>query len=750
VNDFQQYAAHGWRLCIIDRGKKAPLYEDWNTTKKIAEATEAAEGADGMGLCHADSGTCAIDIDNMTQARTWLAERDVDLESLLNAPDAVRIESGKPGRSKLLYRMKRPLRTIQPKGVGIEFRCATAQGLSMQDVLPPTIHPETHKPYRWVYGEELLGDWRKLPPIPAGLLTIWRRQIAEIGEHATVAQAEGVPPPTAIALERLERLIFKRRDPNCEYSDWLKVGMQLHHEGGGSQEAFDIWKRWSMGATRKFSDSPSAGNPYPGDDVLITHWHSFESRAGKVVVTGAQLVAEETAEPDEFPEIDAAKAADDPDSTHKKLQEVKAKVTAKAYAKLEDRVVFVYSEERYFDCLRHRIIGSDGAIEHMFTSMMPKTKAGRVNPVKVLKESTTKRFVDSLGFHPGEGVIFSEGGDTFANQYRNRLPEPLEPTEGELERIQWVFDRIDDEDFRNWLLDFYSHVVQYPGVKIKSAPLIWSDTQGNGKTTLMKMIPALLVGANYSREVTCALLNSDFNDYLLKAWHVNLTEFRAGTRGERQAITEKLKPLITDTTISLHPKGKAAYDMPNHTFITATSNQDDAANVDNNDRRWAIHEMHAPKMTAAEVEWLYNDFLLTDRAAGVMRHYFLNRQIGDFNPNASAPETEARAAMIAASATSDIELLELCWEERSGIFEKDIVLTHEATTFVHKHTPAKPSAHRVGRLLCREPFNGEAIQFRVGQKSYRGVILFNHDIWRGSSGKAKMDHITGDDIDLTE
>ncbi len=746
MTSFVDYAAHGWRLCIIDRGKKAPLYEDWNTPAKIAEATAAAEGADGMGLCHADSGTCAIDIDNMTQARAWLAEHDVDLDSLLTAPDAVRIESGKPGRSKLLYRMRKPLRTIQPKGIGLEFRCATIDGLSMQDVLPPTVHPETRKPYKWVYGEELLGDWRKLPPVPAGILNVWRKQIAAQGDRPLVQG--GGSNKALIALDRLEKLIFKNRDPNCEYLDWLKVGMQLHHEGNGSQEAFDIWKRWSMGATRRFSDSGPKGS-YPGDDVLITHWHSFESREGKAVATGASLIAEEVAEPEEFPEVDEKAAAADPDSTDKKLREVKAKVTARAYAKLEERVVFVCSEERYFDTLRHRVIGSAGAVEDMFTWMMPKTKTGRVNPVKVLRESSTRRFIDYIGFHPGEGVIFEEGGDTFANQYRNRLPPPLEPTADELERIAWVFDRIDDTDFRDWLLDFYSHVVQFPGVKIKSAPLIWSDIQGNGKTTLMKMIPALLVGANYSREVTCALLNSDFNDYLLKAWHVNLTEFRAGTRGERQAITEKLKPLITDSTISLHPKGKAAYDMQNHVFVTATSNQDDAANVDNNDRRWAIHEMHAAKMTPSEVEYLYNDFLLTDRAAGVMRHYFLNRKIGNFNPNANAPETEARAAMIAASATSDIELLELCWEERSGIFEKDIVLTHEATTFVHKNTPSKPSAHRVGRLLARDPFNGHPIQFRVGQKSYRGVILFNKDIWKGTSGKAIMDHITGDDIDLT-
>jgi hypothetical protein len=402
MNQFQQYAAHGWRLCIIDRGKKAPLYDDWNTPEKIAEATDAAEGADGMGLCHADSGTCAIDIDNMASAREWLAERDVSLDDLLNAPDAVRIESGKPHRSKLLYRMRRPLRTIQPRGVGIELRCATKDGRSVQDVLPPTIHPETRKPYRWVYGEELLGDWKKLPPIPPALLNAWRQCLAEEGERPALPVSATSSAP--IALQRLEKIIFKNRDPNCEYLDWIKVGAQLHHEGNGSQEAFDIWKRWSMGASRRFSDSPAEGC-YPGDDALLVHWHSFSSTPGKVVATGASLVAEETAEADEFPVVDKA-AEDDPDSTAKKMAETAAKSRQAAIARLEARVVYIYGEEKYFDCERHKLIGSDSAIEHMFTSWMPRNKGGRVNPVKVLKESSTKRFVDAIGFHPGEGVIF--------------------------------------------------------------------------------------------------------------------------------------------------------------------------------------------------------------------------------------------------------------------------------------------------------------------------------------------------------
>jgi len=224
-------------------------------------------------------------------------------------------------------------------------------------------------------------------------------------------------------------------------------------------------------------------------------------------------------------------------TTEDSLKATAAELQRAAFAELEQRLIFVRSVERYFDTKYHKIIGSDNAIEHMFTPMMPRKKGGRVSPVKVLKESATKQTVDALGFHPGEGGVFKSDGDSFANTYRNRLPKPLEPTAEEIEKITWLFNRIDDPKYRQWLLQFYGHVVQRPGTKIKSAPLIWSETQGNGKTTILKMIPMLLVGSWYSKEVTFGLLNSDFNDYLLNAWHINLTEFRAGTRGEREAIS---------------------------------------------------------------------------------------------------------------------------------------------------------------------------------------------------------------------
>ena len=719
MSQFAEYHAAGWALCAIERGKKGPEYNGWNTKPLPADALD---GIDGAGLLHVLSKTCALDLDNLSAARPWLLERGVDIDALLAADDAVQITSGRPNRAKLLYRMSRPLRTLKPKGSGLELRCATAEGKSVQDVLPPTIHKDTKKPYEWTGG--ILSDWRKPPTIPTVLLSLWRSLTDEEQEAPKPDRAD----PVAVDLNKLKRAAFKH-DPDAEYDEWLRVGMQLHDATGGAQEGLDIWCEWSRGIKRK---------PYPGDALLKTHWLSFSSTGGKHVASGAALVSELPADAEDFP-IEAEQP-DEPIQTTRKA------ITAK----LEERLVFVHSVERYFDTERHKLIGSDNTIEHMFTSWMPLRKGGRISPVRALKDSPTKRFVDALGFHPGEGAIFKDRfGDSLANNYRSQLPEALEPTAGELERITWLFNRIDDVPFRDWLLRFFAHVVQKPGVKIKSAPLIWSDTQGNGKTTLLKMIPTLLCGARYSREVTCALLNSDFNDYLLNAWHINLTEFRAGARGERAAIAQKLRAWITDDEISVHPKGSTAYNMPNHFFTTATSNEDDAASVDNNDRRWAIHEMHAPQFTESEQQWIYSEFLLTPRAAGVLRHYFLHLPLDGFSASAKAPETEARQAMIRSSLSADTELLEIAFEQRSPPLDHAVVIVGDVAEWVRKNSVGKPSADRIGKILAKAPFGGEPKQFRVGEARYRGIIIRDHARWRVATGQQIISNINGEDADLT-
>ena len=163
------YIRHGWSLTPIPYMTKGPTQPGWNRPESALKSEHSLPVNYGIGLLHAYSGTCAIDIDDFQMAQQELLVHGIDLNQLYNAPDAVQIISGKPGRGKLLYSLPSPMKTkkIVKQGQTIlELRCEASNGLSVQDVLPSSIHPETGKPYQW--GG--LGHWSRLPTLPDNLI----------------------------------------------------------------------------------------------------------------------------------------------------------------------------------------------------------------------------------------------------------------------------------------------------------------------------------------------------------------------------------------------------------------------------------------------------------------------------------------------------------------------------------------------------------------------------------------------------
>ena len=189
------YIRAGLVLVPIPAGSKAPRGKGWNVRARCwASPADIPDGYSGnVGLAHAYAGTCALDIDNADLAAPALAALGIDLAALLATADAVHIRSGRPGRDKLLFRMRDPLASINRSAAeGFELRCAANNGRTVQDVLPPSIHPDTGQPYRWQ------GDWHKLPDIPADLLALWHRMLAndpvcKVQESANAATVTPLP-----------------------------------------------------------------------------------------------------------------------------------------------------------------------------------------------------------------------------------------------------------------------------------------------------------------------------------------------------------------------------------------------------------------------------------------------------------------------------------------------------------------------------------------------------------------------------
>jgi len=281
MNIAREYVEAGLALVKIPAGRKGPTVPGWNKRENIiTDIGQESRISGNIGLAHVyctPRPTMALDIDDIDFAKNWLSMRGVCLDALLGDDNAVHIVSGRPGRYKLLYRLPvgcEPLPTKQVsmsnEEMGIEFRCASGTGLTVQDVLPPSIHPKTKKPYSW--GGK--GDWREIPEIPAELLRVWRelieprKQDASLGlPSADQVDGEEVDPET---IKNLRSALLSMRSD--EYQLWINMGLALKSLGDVGR---GLWLEWSLTSEKSQKDPLALSRTWEGLQPIRISYRSI-------------------------------------------------------------------------------------------------------------------------------------------------------------------------------------------------------------------------------------------------------------------------------------------------------------------------------------------------------------------------------------------------------------------------------------------------------------------------------------------
>jgi len=273
------YLSNGLALIPIPKGKKGPTLSEWNSPNMaITDIARASEITGNVGLAHAycTEPTAALDIDNYTEAKQILANNGVDLDALYDADDAVRIESGRANRGKLLFKLPpcaQPVETykhIDNNGNAIfELRCASRNKKTVQDVLPPSIHPDTGKPYMWGGN----GHWSKLPIIPIQLIFAWQNILKTKSCHSQ-NEVSLIGEVSQETINELKRALMHLSADNREL--WVKMGLALKNLG---DKGFNLWLGWS--ATSSKFDSKDATRVWKSLTPTAIDYRSVFSEAQK-------------------------------------------------------------------------------------------------------------------------------------------------------------------------------------------------------------------------------------------------------------------------------------------------------------------------------------------------------------------------------------------------------------------------------------------------------------------------------------
>jgi putative DNA primase/helicase len=305
-------------------------------------------------------------------------------------------------------------------------------------------------------------------------------------------------------------------------------------------------------------------------------------------------------------------------------------------------------------------------------------------------------------YHPDGIAFYPIPKDCPAKQYNMFTGFALEPIEGDVEPfLKHVKDVIcvDDEKAAKYLLQFFSHMLQKPDEK-PSVAIVMKSVEGTGKGSLME--PLLAILGDYACQTNGAyLVTGRFNSALTNKLlvfgdEVDLTDKRT---------SDKLKALISETTLLLERKGIDPVPMSNFIRFVFASNMNKVLRAGSRERRYLVLE---PSATNAQDKGYFDQYhaWLNNGGASHLLHYLLQLDLSDFDPR-RAPITNAlkEEKMANLTLTEDFMYSELLKDKPFGGAvrpePKDIIILYDDYLASKHEQPMSESQKRstIGILM---------------------------------------------------
>lgn len=227
---------------------------------------------------------------------------------------------------------------------------------------------------------------------------------------------------------------------------------------------------------------------------------------------------------------------------------------------------------------------------------------------------------------------------------------PIAPAGGDISPWRTLVDHIFGNGtpeavyFEQWV----AYPFQHPGTKLAVAVVIWSTQQGIGKSLLGESVARLY--GNHATTITAQELHAPFNDWAKGRIFVIGEE---NSISDRRSDANRLKHLITGTTLYINQKNIPVFEQPNLMNLLFTSNHPDAFHLDGNDRRMFVHAANVAPLTA-EFYREYGAWIDSVEGQAALMDHLMHVDLAGFNPHGHAPHTAARMEMIEMSKT-DVE-----------------------------------------------------------------------------------------------
>lgn len=514
--------------------------------------------------------------------------------------------------------------------------------------------------------------------------------------------------PLSITLEEVRGALFTIT-ADCGYEQWTHVAAALRHqfrEEDEARQAFELFDEWSQTGVVSYRDAEDtlakwrSFRPCPAGRAPLTvrsllklaldaGWDNTAVAQRSVdefqawldgCKSGPNLLSEFPAQvarvpfPSE-PQDDAL--CDKACRAYNKLTGSKTKTASfkKSLREFREKVVrddpddkpawmrpivFVASSNTFWSTSAKTHF-TPQAFDRMFSHHLMPIQievGGNAKPIALpgdyaLNVKQIPKVIDSI-YDPrqaGSEPIFMRNGVQFLNTYQASYPEPDAATSAEAGRIlrAHIAHLIEEPEYRHIQLDWCAFLIQFPGVKVRWAPLIQS-IQGAGKGLFAKALEGAL-GRGNVKPVSNNIISSQWNDWACGAQLIVIEEIHvSGQNGK--AVMDGLKELMTNDELPVNKRLTSAYVVDNLVNVICFTNEHDALRTSARERRYFV--LKSPLRHREQVDAIHASGHVArmvrlqagkDLSAG-LRHYLLNHKISSaFDPNGNAPVTKYQAQM---------------------------------------------------------------------------------------------------------
>lgn len=600
------------------------------------------------------------------ESRAALAEMFPDFESF---PTVI---SGSGGESRHIYLLtERPFASKQLAHSAEKFTGKDGKkhwnweielfGTGKQVVLPPSVHPDTKRPYKWLqefdFDSLILGDG---PFVPADRIAL----LVEDPGDDTAPDAEA-QQPLGLTVDETRALLSKLPNNDLDYDDWLNVMASVQHEAFGRskderKEFYEVFRAWSAQSSKhdnretkykffSFKNRDTRRNRTMRSvqaEVRAVELEAEFDNLGDETTDDLDDEIEDLGEPESEPkgDFDDLLGSDTPAEPVTKRQQKLNKADMEAelghvppkIARLNKRHAFVFAGGKSFIVSEN----PDGSIGYgTVTDLHSLYENDRIATEKAtepvskawLRHKKRREFPNGITFAPNRVI---KGAYNLWRGFSVE-PDPRASCRLIISHIRKVICSNDPKAF-NYCIRWLAHMIQRPEEK-PGVAMVLRGKKGAGKDTVADYVGALFP-SHHIKIGNQEQLVGKFNAHQEKCLLLHVEEgFWGGAKNAEGA----LKHLITSEKIMIEPKGLNAFSVDSYLRLFMSSNEEWVVPATSDERRYCVYDVSETRKGDHQYfAAIRNEMNNGGRAA--LLHYLLGVDLTGFNVR-DVPNTAALA-----------------------------------------------------------------------------------------------------------